>query len=240
MSVPAARRASSCSARAGMIASSSGPDSPELRLLHRQPVGVGGGHREPAPLELHEDSREHRPRLVARGSACDLLDRAEKRRRFDRVELHIDAREAREVFRAEHVDLGRVAAGLDLEHSVGRLVRERHAVVREELHQVGEQPAGNDDSPVALDVAGDGSAERDLHVRRGESQLAVLGLEQDPGQNLHRAARGKTSRDNAERSCELVARAGHLECGGRSYVCVHYLLKKASRSRRSVHDGEDA
>ena len=85
VSVPAAMRCSSVSARAGMIASRSGPACSSSRLLEREPVRVGGGHEQPRALEPHLDPRQHRPRLVLRRRARNAVDRLEQRGRRDRV-----------------------------------------------------------------------------------------------------------------------------------------------------------
>ena len=107
------------SARAGMIASSSGAASPSSRLLHGEPVRVGRGHHELAGLEADEDAGQHRARLVARGRARDPVDRLEQRLAVDLVQLRVDGRQPREVLGGVDVQPRAVRAGDDLTGLLG-------------------------------------------------------------------------------------------------------------------------
>ena len=75
----------------------------ELRLLHREAVGVRRRHDQLVAFEADEDPGQHRPRLVAGSRARDFLDGREKRRRGDRVELDVGRRQPRKVLGAVDV-----------------------------------------------------------------------------------------------------------------------------------------
>ena len=97
-------RASSWSARAGMIASSSGSVAVDRRLLDREPVRVGGGHHDLARLEPDEDPGEDRAALVTRRAAADPRDRLDERVAVDRVQRQrLDVGQPRKVFRRVRV-----------------------------------------------------------------------------------------------------------------------------------------
>ena len=101
----------------------------ECRLLHGEPVRVRRGHDQLIAFEANEDTREHRPRFVARRCAADLLDRLEKRRRLDLLQWDVEWRKSRKVLGAVDVQAGRVAPGRDRENAVSLLVRRRNRVV---------------------------------------------------------------------------------------------------------------
>ena len=114
-----------------------------------------------------------------------------------------------------------------------------HRVRRKEPHEIGEKASGHDDAGVSSDLASDRRAQRDLHVRRGEREPVVLGLEQDSAEDLHRSARRDRSRDHAESRGELGLRTGDAKRGVGRHVCSHYWKKQDRRSSRSVSYGED-
>ena len=155
-SLPAARRASSWSARAGMIASRSAPPVVELRLLDREPVGVRRRHHEPVALEA--------TRIPVRTGRDSSRDAA--RATFSIVpssagaaivcSVDVRRRQAREVLRAVDVEPRGVAPGGDREDAVALLVGERHRS-RPEGAERGRSAAvpGTTTAPSPVTVAGD-------------------------------------------------------------------------------------
>ena len=94
-SAPAAMRASSCSARAGMIASRSGERARERRLLDREPVGVGRRHDELARARTGRGCRSARAgsRRATRERPT-RADRLQQRLAVDLVQLRPRRRRA--------------------------------------------------------------------------------------------------------------------------------------------------
>ncbi len=191
-----------------MIASSFGPALLEPRLLDGQAIRVRGRHGQPVAFELDEDAGEDRARLVARRRPRDLLDGREQRRCGDRVERNVGRWEPWEVLGAVHVQSRRVTPGSDAEHALAFLVRQRHHVVGKQPAEVGQQPARNHDATVSGDVTSDSGPQRDLHVGRRQRERAFLAAEEDPTQNLHGAPRREAARDDPERGCQILRRAG--------------------------------
>ncbi len=72
----------------------------QRRLLDRQPVGVGRGHRHRAVAELDQDAGQHRPRLVLGRGPGDVVDRRDERRAVDRERRPGRLGEVREVLGA--------------------------------------------------------------------------------------------------------------------------------------------
>ncbi len=219
-------RTSSWSARAGMIASRSGPPAGQGRLLDREPVRVGRSHDELVAFEADEDPREHRSRLVARRSSTDLVDRREESTRFDAVKLDVERGEPRKVLRAVDVQAGRMAPGRHGQHAVAFLVDERHGVVGKKPHEIGEEAPGNHDARIACDLTAQRRAQRDLHVGGREREPAFLGTQKDPAEDLDGAARRDSSRDHTQRGCEVALRARDAKRGVGRHVCTHYWKNK--------------
>ena len=80
---------------------------------------------------------------------------------------------------------------------------------------VEQQPAGDDDLALAGDVGVERRAQRELHVGRGEQELA-LRPELDAAEHEHGGAGRDPSRDEAEPVDEGVSRDGDLQ------ACPHH------------------
>src|SRR5262249_37090866 len=121
-------------------------------------------------------------------------------------------------------------------------VGERDLLVGKEPNEIREEASGDDDLALALDLARHGRPQRDLHVGRGERQLSLLDLDEDPGEDLDGGPARETPSDDAGGDRELVTRDRHAKlCGsGEIGVHVYWKLEKGPHSRhRSVQDGED-
>ena len=225
-SVPLAMRTSSCKRTGRNDRLELRPSGRERRLLDRKAIRVRRGHDELGALEAHEHPGENGPRLVAGGCPADLVDRLEQRLRLDAMQRDVEWRQSRKVLGAVHVEPRRVAPRRHREHALAFLVRERHRVVGQQPHEIGEKTSWHDDARVSRDLAADRRPQRDLHVRRREGEPVVLGLEQDAAEDLHRSARRNRSSDDAQSSGELGLRAGDAERGVGRHVCAHYLKNK--------------
>ena len=154
-------RASSCSARLGTIASSSGTVPLERRLLDGEPVRIGRRHDELAARELDEDAGEHRARLVTRRGARDAPDRLEQRLAVDR-----ERRAPRRARAAAGSPRGCTCAACssrsrrDVHDRLRRLVLDRHLVCRQQARDVGERLARQHDRAVAFDLRRQRRAQR--------------------------------------------------------------------------------
>ena len=80
-----------------------------------------------------------------------------------------------------------------------------HLVVRQKPHEVDQQTAGHDDGALSVDLRGDRRAQRQLHVRRGEMQPTGLAPQENTGQDLDARTRRDRSGDHTELLRELVA-----------------------------------
>ena len=209
---------STSSARAGeaceLLERAGGNDRVELgaargerRLLHGEAIRVGRGHDQLVAFEPNEDAGQHRPRLVSRSRAADLLDRRQERGGVDLLQRDVERRESREVLGAVDVQPRRVLARRDGEDAVAFLVCQRDRLVGQEPNEIGEEAARDDDARVAFDLPVERRADRDLHVGRGEREPAVLGLKQDPAEHLHGAASRDGTRHDGQRGRELGLRA---------------------------------
>ena len=96
-------------------------------------------------------------------------------------------------------------------------------VAREQARDVDERLAGHDDRTVTVDLRRQRGAQRELHVGGGELQVAIPRLEQDPREDLHGAAGGESTRDDAERPCELVLRTRNPQLSAHHDVCFNHL-----------------
>ena len=99
---------------------------------------------------------------------------------------------------------------------------------------------GTTAAPSPSTCASSERAQRELHVGRGQVQPAVLGAQQDPGQDLappsasrRRARRSRASATSSSRGAgELHPRTDHC-------VCTDHLRKPLVVVIESVDDGED-
>ena len=198
-------RASSPSARAGTIASSSGTVALERGLLHREPVRVGRGHHELAGLEAHEDPGQHRARLVARRGAADPRDR---RRAASRGRPRA-ARPPRPRAAAGSPRRCRCAAGSSPSREsnldrrlLGRCSIATSASGSSRTRSTSSRP-GHDDRALVLDLRVERRPQRELHVGRRELELAACGAQQDAGEDLD----GRPRRDAARDDRRVLGRA---------------------------------
>ena len=91
----------------------------ELGPLDREPVGVGGDHRQLVSLGGDQDAGQDRPRLVARRGPGDAVDRLLERvgRQLDGIALGLG--EAGEVVGGERAQVELGGAGGDLDVALG-------------------------------------------------------------------------------------------------------------------------
>ena len=232
-------RASSCSARLGTMASSSGAGDVERRLLHGKPVRIRGRHDELVAGELDEDAGEHGARLVARSRARDTADRLEQRLAIDRERLRLgELRQPREVLGVVRVERVARAARGDVNDRLGGAMLDRDLVSRKKPGDVDQRAPRKHDRAVALHARRHGGAQRKLHVRRGQAQLVALGLEQDPRQDLNRRPARDGAANEREALHELVLRARNPQPGTDCGFTLDH-LRILVEVIGSVDDGED-
>ena len=184
------------------------------RLLDGEPVRVGRGHHDLARLEAHENAREHRPALVTRRAPSDPRDRLDERVAVDRVQrADVDLGQTREVLARVGVQPVGRSARRDDHHRLVGMVLERDLAVRQRPGDVEQQPAGNDDRSFVGDLRVDRRSQRDLHVGRGEVQLASFGPQLNPAEHEHRRAARDTTCDDGELGRELVLGDGNPQSG---------------------------
>ena len=208
-------RASSRSARAGMLASSS-PPSVGLQLgpLDRQPVGVGGDHRHLAAAGGDEDAGQHRAHVVARGGAGDQLDaRFERRRPGSSAAARPRLGELREVLGRQHpqVEAGAAAADLDVALGLARLDLHASASASERATSASSRPGQQHRArrPRPRRRASV-SRPRSRSVAR-EASPVPPGAEQDTGERLGRGAGRDGSGDDRELGDELFSFGRELQ-----------------------------
>ena len=141
-----AMRASSVSARAGMIASSSCVDpGRSVSLTASRYESVAAITSLPG-LEAREDPGEHGARLVARGRTRHLRDGLEQRLRVDREDLRrVDLRQPREVLGAVRVQSIARGAARDVDGAFVRPMLDLHLRLGEQPREVDEQTPRHDD-----------------------------------------------------------------------------------------------
>ena len=211
----------------------------ERRLLHGEAVRVGGRHHELVAGELDEDAGQHGARLVARSRARDTADRLEQRLTVDRERLRLgELRQPREVLGVVRVECVARGARADVNDRLRRAMLDRDVVSRQQPRDVDECAAGQHHGTVALHLRRHGSAQRKLHVRRGQPKLVTVGLEQDPRQDLDRRAARNGTTDEREALHELVLRAGNPQPGTDCDVTLDH-LGILVEVIGSVDDGED-
>ena len=111
----------------------------------------------------------------------------------------------------------------DREDAVALVVGERDRVVREEPDEIRQEPSGNDDAGIAVELSARDDARSEISMSVAASvSRPVLGLEEDPAEHLHGATRRDRAGDDAERLSEIALRAGDAKRGAGGYVCVHY------------------
>ena len=107
-----------------------------------------------------------------------------------------DVRELREVLGRVGVNAVAGRAARDQQHRLVRKMLERHVGFRQRPRDVDQEPAGHDHAAVAGDVGGDRGAQRELHVGRGELEVAVFGVETHAAEHEDgRAGRERTGND---------------------------------------------
>ena len=207
------------SARAGMIASRSGPAcSSSVSLNESRYESVA------AMKSLLPSNRTWIPVSTGRDSSFEA-DRATRSTvsRSDAVAIvwrrRVDRRQAREVLGREDVQLRGVAPARDVRDAVLRPVLDRHLGGRQKARQVDEKLPGHDDGAVALDLRGERRAQRELHVGGGELEPVAVRAQEHAGENLNRASGRDDARNGCELGDELVSVARDLEPGSDRYVC---------------------
>ncbi len=143
-------------------------------------------------------------RLIVSSSGSRLDD---ERRRL------ADLRQAREIFGVERLERVARAARRDVDDRLGHAMLERNLVCRQQARNVDERAARQDDRSFALHLRRHGCANRELHVGRRETQLAVTRLEQDPREDLDRGTRRQGAHNGREAVHELVLRARNPQVG---------------------------
>ena len=123
----------------------------------------------------------------------------------------LDLGQARKVLGRVRVDpIARSAAG-DHDDGFIRLVLDRDVGVGQRTRDVEQQAARNDDLAFAAQVCVDWRSQRELHVGRGEMELAALGPKLDPAEHEHRRSRRDGAGDERQAVGEYVPRDGELQ-----------------------------
>ena len=181
-------RASSWSARAGTIASSSqagaGSSSVVSLTLSRYEsvaaiTSFSPSKRTRMPVSTGRDSSRE-------ADLPDARDRVEKGLALDRERaLRLDLREAREVLGRVRVELVRGRSARQARDAFVRAMLERDLAGRKQAHDVDQEASRHDDRALLLDLRLERVAHGDLHVRRAQVEPASGGAKHDPGEDLH-------------------------------------------------------
>ena len=103
-----------------------------------------------------------------------------------------------------------------------------HVLLGKQPGQLDEQPTGDDNRALSVDIRVERRPKRELHVGGSEPKRAPFGLEEHTGEDLDRRSRRHRASNDAELLHELVARAGELHPGVDHDVCFHHLFKNLS------------
>src|SRR5204862_8268506 len=159
-----------------------------------------------AGLEPGEDPGQYGARLVARRGACDARNRVEQRLAIDGERAQrVQVGQTREVLRRIRVPSRRGRTTRDAHDAYVGAILDRHLAVRQQTHELDQEPAGHDDRTVAFDLRLERGAQRQLHVGGGEVQVPRLGAEQHTGKDLHACTCRHGTRDDTELLRELLA-----------------------------------
>ena len=176
----------------------------QLDIGHGQAEAVGGGEGEPRAVALHVDAGQHRPRIIAGGGELHPFDGPAERLR---VEPHghavPDLRHAREVGRVHGVDGRIVPRALDAELAAVRRRLERNGGGRQVRHEVADQAGRHGRRARLIHLRAHPGDDRDIEVRRGEPELAVLGLEEDVRDDRDGGPGGHGPADDGEAALEV-------------------------------------
>ena len=190
----------------------------QLRLLDREPVGVGRHHPQLVAAGGDEDAGQHRARLVARGRAGDLVHGADERLTRHLDDVAVDFREGREVLEPQRADVEGRGPAEDLDVLLDGPQLERDVLAGQRADDVHGQPRRQDDGALADDLALEWDTETDLHVG-GPELDAVLGRQQlHAGERLDGAPRRRRAGDGLQLSEKRVAPGGDLHAAAASRV----------------------
>ena len=227
VSSPVSTRASSCRAREGTRTCwPSAQHRGAGQVADGEPVGVGGDQPQPAGLGGQEHAGEDRAGVVARRGPHDLGEGGGQLGAGEGDRLAGGLGEARELVGGQDPQAELGPAGGDAGLVVGDL--DLHAAGGQGPHDVGRQPAREDDDAVA--AAGDRDLDRDrqLEVGAGEAQLVAGELHPDPGEHGQgRAASGRRPAGGAEGLDEDITLASEL------HAVARFLPSCCASQRRS-------
>jgi hypothetical protein len=207
-------------------------EGPAGRPLHQgEAVAVGGDEAQRVGGGLEEDAVQVVAGLVGGDGEERAIDHVEEELRVDLAEGDLlEARERREVLGGQADDLELGGAAPDLEVVVRGLL-ERDRLLGQRLHDVVQVPRGHRDRALlqhlALVLRGDGQVE----VGGGDDDLVLPRLEEDVGEDRHRALLLHDALRAAERLRELGGR--DLQFHGK---ILFFLDRSSSRGRGTVEN----
>ena len=82
-----------------------------------------------------------------------------------------------------------------------------------------QQPRRHRDRALFLDLAADPAAQRDVEVRRGQLDAAVLGRDEDVRRDRQRAAQRDRPPDDAEAPRQVLLETRNFHC---AHLCNHF------------------
>ena len=148
----------------------------------------------------------------------------ERRKRLDGEELGLlDVGEPWEILRAVRVQRVRRGSTRDANDTVLGAVLDLHVVIGKQSAQFVQEAAGDDDGPIAFDLALERRPKRELHVGRGERHAPLGRLEEDAREDLNGRASRDGTRDHREPRHQLVARARDFHTGADHCFYLNHL-----------------